>query len=77
MSTPVRRLRRDAGTTMIGYLVLIAALSVAVTYFASMSSSINNTTKSAAGFQTVGGACSQTDSTAGVFARVAHAANCK
>jgi hypothetical protein len=77
MTTSVKRLPRNAGTSMVGYAVLIAGISVAVVYFASVFTAINNTAKSTSGYTTVGGTCSQTDSTAGIFATVAHAANCK
>jgi hypothetical protein len=78
MATSVKRLRRDAGSSLVGYVVLLAGLTVAAVYFSSIFTSINNTNKSGSpGYTTVGGACSQGDSSAGVFAKVEHAANCK
>jgi hypothetical protein len=63
---------------MVGYAILIGALATAAVYFTGIFTSINKTTNSPSGYTTVGGTCSQAaDSTTGVFAKVAHAANCK
>jgi hypothetical protein len=77
MTIPGRRLPRNAGSSLVGYAVLLGALALTVVYFSGIFKSINDTTKSASGYTTPNGSCSQADSTAGVFAKVAHAANCK
>jgi hypothetical protein len=78
MAASVKRLRREAGDSTVAYVILLGALTLAVVYIAPMFTSINNTTKASNGsYTTVGGPCSQSDTNPGVFAKVAHAANCK